>query len=247
MGINMKPPAFFLAGITIAISGSIFANSVELPFTFYAGETAKASEVNANFQALAESIDTLDERLAPLESTEKELIEVEQINLPVDTKVTVGETTYTIVQFEFPRFDTDETYTIRFPSSENFDSSSAHENISVSGYYDSIDWSSNLFTQINGFEASIGEGYYFNSSLTESTATTRFYQHLNLSVRVGDITSVGISFQTPQISHSAANANHIPDSSALISAYPTTQTKPERDINKENLRKLLSYVVIEKI
>lgn len=246
MGINMKPPAFFLAGITIAISGSIFANSVELPFTFYAGETAKASEMNANFQSLAESINILDERLKPLEPTEKELIEVEQINLPVDTKVTIGETAYTIVQFEFPRFDTDEIYIIRFPSPENFDSS-AHENISVSGYYNETDWDSNLFTQINGFEASIDESYNFYSYLTESVASTQFRQYLNLSIKVGSMTAVAISFQTPQISDSISNENGTPDSSALMSAYPTSQTKLERDYNKENLRKLLSYIVIEKI
>lgn len=54
--------ASFMAGLFVAVSGSLVAGSASVPYVFSSGQKAKASEVNANFKSL-------DDRVKSLEST----------------------------------------------------------------------------------------------------------------------------------------------------------------------------------
>ena len=52
----------FVAGLFLAVSGSLVAGSASVPYVFSSGQKAKAAEVNANFK-------NLDDRVKSLEST----------------------------------------------------------------------------------------------------------------------------------------------------------------------------------
>jgi hypothetical protein len=58
--------AALLAGLVVPTT--LFASTVVLPHTFVGGSTASASEVNENFQALADAVNDNDARIAALEA-----------------------------------------------------------------------------------------------------------------------------------------------------------------------------------
>jgi len=93
-----KAVLFSIVGIIISVAGTIAASTVKLPFVFSAGEKAKASEVNSNFNAIASAVNDIDGRVATLEqnpmTTVPEFITVNQVDLPVGANVTIGATTY---------------------------------------------------------------------------------------------------------------------------------------------------------
>lgn len=63
------------AGTLLFCASYVAAAPVTVPFTFTAGTAAKASEVNANFTALANAINQLSSRVSQLESGKYSLTE----------------------------------------------------------------------------------------------------------------------------------------------------------------------------
>jgi hypothetical protein len=59
---------FPAAVLAMTLSVPVWASDVRLPNTFEAGERARASEVNANFNAVKSAVDDNDERITELES-----------------------------------------------------------------------------------------------------------------------------------------------------------------------------------
>jgi VCBS repeat-containing protein len=58
-----------VVGLLLSLFGGIVFAQTTVPNTFTAGTAAKASEVNANFHALATAIDNLESRVSKLEGT----------------------------------------------------------------------------------------------------------------------------------------------------------------------------------
>ena len=55
-----------IAGLVVSMISGLYADDVTLPYTFTAGETAKASEVNANFETLKNGVNSkLNQSYAP--------------------------------------------------------------------------------------------------------------------------------------------------------------------------------------
>lgn len=252
-----------LAGICIAISGSLFASSVSVPFVFNSGEKAKASEVNANFSTLSDAINQLAGKLSNVESnlssvsdfvgaTNKETIPISQIDLPVGSKITVHGVQYTIVQFEFPRFDADETYLIKYPTSQSLANTYFNENINVGGKFP--EESFNGYDQlkagiISGFPVTASEDFGFNNRIyiydKNRSTTANFSQSLRATICVGSKTYLGISFSYSRESN--ANSKIISaDTTDISHAYPITMTQTDREQLRTDLRTLLNYIVIQK-
>lgn len=57
---------YMLLGAALAVSGTILAATI-IPFQFTAGQTARAEDVNANFNAVATGINGVDSRVTALE------------------------------------------------------------------------------------------------------------------------------------------------------------------------------------
>lgn len=253
-----------LAGICIAISGSIFASSVSVPYIFTSGQKAKASEINANFSTLEEAINQLTNKISDVENDAstasdfsgaiiKEIISISQIDLPVGSKIAIHGTQYTIVQFEFPRFDTDEPYIIKFPSNKDFSKTFASESIYVGGTFK--DESAHAYQQlrratISGLPATIGEGISFSNNLkinegTRST-TAEFSQGINVTISIGTRTQIGLYFTHNEPKTTAASKGISTDSSDISHAYPPTPLESEREKIRADLRTLLNYIIIQK-
>lgn len=220
-----------VAGVFLAVSGSLLASSVSVPFTFSSGQKAKASDINANFSALTNAINDVDGRISKIESkvgSSKPItsIPITQIDMPIGSKITVNGVEYIILQREFPRFDTDEVYVVKFPA----DSKDSVQSMMVSGSYDdngidSLDSPNYTVTNgINGFPTFGWESFYYSSN--------GFGQSLSAYIYVGDNTRFPLTFRSPVNTGS--------------DVYPTVKKKLEREQIRKNLRQLLSYVVVNK-
>lgn len=224
-----------VAGIFIAVSGSLLASSVSVPFVFSSGQKAKASDINSNFTALASAINGIEARVNAVESkagTSKPPISfpVAQIDMSVGSKVTVSGVEYTIQQKEFPRFDTDEVYLVKFPTNSD---NSFVMSTSVNGSYDDntispLDSPDFTVTNgINGFSTFGWESFYYSN-----TSSNEFSQSISAYIYVGDKTRIPLRFSSPRITGNTV--------------YPTVKKSSEREQVRKNLRQLLSYVVITK-
>ncbi|MBD3305284.1 DUF1566 domain-containing protein, partial [candidate division KSB3 bacterium] len=70
----MKTRLFALiGGIVLGMFTNLAAAEVTIPYEFRAGQAARADEVNANFTALKDAIEQLQERIAALETQKAEL------------------------------------------------------------------------------------------------------------------------------------------------------------------------------
>lgn len=253
MKINI--PSLF-GGIFIAISGSLLASSTTVPYSFSAGQKAIASQVNSNFSALASAINQLDSRVSTVEATTssgtKENISISQNDIPVGSVITVGGIQYTITQFEVPRYDTDEAYLVKYPSSYDFTTGTAYSSIEVAGVHagDVNGFESNKSATINEFNALIGEGYSYTSQLTTSNAgrqvTASFYQYLSAAISLGPQTRISIFLRVAKPNSTSTSPTRSANASDISTAYPPTINAAERAIIKSNLRTLLSYITVKK-
>lgn len=102
-------------GATVGYSASV----VSLPHTFVSGTPIKASEVNANFSALAHDISTLDSSLLLNRSSNFTDVSINTQSMPVGSTVTIGGKSFIIKQksnIEDPI--TGKVYTINYPQVE---------------------------------------------------------------------------------------------------------------------------------
>lgn len=249
-----------VAGVFLAVSGSLLASSVSVPFTFSSGQKAKASDVNSNFTALANAINGIDGRVSSIESKagiNKSPISfsVSQIDMPVGSKVTVNGTEYTIAQFEFPRFDTDDVYIIKFPAVGDFSTGSSVQ-ISVQGAYADQEISAldnpnfTVTNGINGFPTFGWETPLYSANLSVNSSgrsfNASFSQSLSTHISVGDKTRVTLYLSIPSQTKKADNPTRSADATGLVSVYPPVKISSEREQIRQNIRQLLSYVVIKK-
>lgn len=256
-----------VAGVFLAVSGSLLASSVTVPFVFSSGQKAKASDINSNFTALANAINGIDGRVSSIESkagVNKSPIgfSVSQTDMPVGSKVTVNGTEYTIAQFEFPRFDTDDVYIIKFPAVGDFSTGNNGSNgnvyaqLSVQGAYTNQEISaldSPNFTVnngINGFPTFGWESPNYSASLSVSGSgrsfSTSFSQHLSTHIFVGDKTKLSLYLSAPIQTKNASSPIRSADATAHVPVYPNVKISSEREQIRQNTRQLLSYVVIKK-
>jgi len=186
----VKNKAFYiLIGIVITVSGSLLAASTNLPYQFSAGGKAKASEVNANFNTLISAVNGIDGRITSLEQANGQTtpirFTVNQNDLQVGSVITIGGFSYTIVQFEIPRFDSDEIYLLKYPSRSNFTSGNSSDNVYVSGNLHDTSIADQI-TSLNGFDTLIFKNYSFNSTLNTSASgrTVSSYYSQNIYTRI---------------------------------------------------------------
>lgn len=253
-----------VAGILIATSGSLLASSVNLPFTFASGQKAKASEINSNFSTLANAISNIDARATSLETSTAikpiPSISVTQKDLPVGSKITVNGAVYTIIQHDFPIFDSDEIYQIKMPKLGDFLADSTYglsNSIYIYGRYKDQpkfpkdDWvTATINNGINGFDAAIAEDFSYSQAFTNSNTgrktTNEFRQSISLIISLGDRTHLNISIGIPSAKIEGTNASRSADATGIIDVYPPTKTSVEREQIRLDSRALLSYVVITK-
>ncbi|OGR06170.1 MAG: hypothetical protein A2511_14220 [Deltaproteobacteria bacterium RIFOXYD12_FULL_50_9] len=250
----MKNKAIYiLIGIVVAISGSLLAASTNLPYQFTAGGKAKAVEVNANFNTLNSALNGIDGRVTALEQSAPTRITVIQNDLPVGSTITIDGSPYTIVQFEVPRFDTDEIYLLKYPSPNNFTSGNSNESILVHNSGCSTDHNSlspKEITSINGLDTLIIENFNFQNSLATDTAGRTIRSSsghfLYTCVSLGPQTSVIFSILAPSASLQGSNPTRSADASGIITVYPPNKTSAQLNTESQNLHNLLSYVTIKK-
>ncbi len=250
-----------VAGVFLAISGSLLASSVTVPFAFSSGQKAKASDVNSNFTALASAINGIDGRVSSIESkagVNKPPIgfSVSQTDMPVGSKVTVNGTEYTIAQFEFPRFDTDDVYIIKFPATGDFSTGNTGSSVFVQGAYTDQEISAldspnfTVTNGINGFPTFGWESPNYSASLSVSSSgrsfSTSFSQNLSTHIWVGDKTKLSLYLSAPTQTKNASSPIRSADATALVPVYPNVKISSEREQIRQNTRQLLSYVVIKK-
>lgn len=102
-------------GATVGYSASV----VSLPHTFTAGTPIKASEVNANFSALAHEISTIDSSLLLNRSSNFTDVSINTQSMSVGSTVTIGAKSFVIKQksnIEDPI--TGKVYSINYPQLE---------------------------------------------------------------------------------------------------------------------------------
>ena len=183
---------------------------------------------------MTDAINGVDSRVSSIESNAGYykppiIFAVSQIDMPVGSKVTVNGTEYTIAQFEFPRYDTDETYIIKIPTD-------GAGYLDVQGVYSDQELeplqNPNFSTTINGFPVLGWESVRYTTHLMNGS-TSSFSQSIGAYAQIGSKTRVSLSL--PRYS------NQTSSSSASLA-----KTSVEREQIRKNLRQLLSYVVIKK-
>lgn len=270
MSVNKRRLYWFGAAICVFGVQNALA---QVPHSFVPGTPARASEVNENFRSLDGALAAVETRVSTLEQESSiepriDFFSTSQVNLPVGTPVTVGGTTYTIVQFEFIRHDTGEVYLVRFPDAAPVFGGTGTSNtvsFSVTGLYAGQTYtgpstlaqvltggaSPLLGTTLNGFSAYLSERNLFSVSAFHQSADQQIiYQQsvrLSVDVLVGTRTRFTLSFEIPespepvQIRRSTAS----PDFSGLVPVGEVMGNEASWSTQRQLLRELLRYVWLE--
>ncbi len=101
-----------LFGATVGYSASV----VNLPHTFAAGTSIKASEVNANFAALAQEIADIKETVSLNKYSAFTEMEIAPISTLVGSTITLGSNSFIIKQLKGEDPLTGKKYTLTYPS-----------------------------------------------------------------------------------------------------------------------------------
>lgn len=251
----MKRVGLVIAGLTVAVIQSAVAD-VTVPHIFQPGETARAAHVNENFDSLLSATNDLTERVGEIEAETgaeaPDTFSVEQSKVPVGSTVFVGGKEYTIVQFEVPRHDQDTTYLLRFPTSADvLGEGTSHEQVFVRGAYpdDPTTIIGALKTELNGFNTAISESMDFISRLRTSDdgsfVENTFLQRLSATIMLGPDTRVSLHFSSRAEPETGEGSNRTADTSTLASVMPPVRNQTDRDLHREQLRELLTYVWLE--
>lgn len=102
-----------LFGATVGYSASV----VTLPHTFTAGTAIKASEVNANFSALAQEIASIKDSVSLSKSSDFTVMAIAPVSAVVGSTITIGTKNFTLKQkpnIEDPI--TGKKYTLNYPA-----------------------------------------------------------------------------------------------------------------------------------
>lgn len=192
--IALRSTTMFIAGLLAAAGLSAFAAQISLPHRFSSGSPARASEVNANFDAVRDGVNGLDGRVSGLdgrvnavdsranaldsridalesgtEATQPTQFTTDPIDLEPGTEIVVGGRPYTIAELEVPRFDDDSVFIVRYPAAgDAFDTGTGYASVFVRGAHpgETTTSLSTLVTTISGFNAAIGEDLHYNPRLT---------------------------------------------------------------------------------
>ena len=101
-------------------TGHALAGAVVVPNEFFSGTRARAADVNANFEALADAINDNDRRLSALEAGPSGVtptpLNVVQQDAEIDDVLMLNGENVTITGFDFIGLDDDAAYTAEIPS-----------------------------------------------------------------------------------------------------------------------------------
>lgn len=167
--------------------------------------------------------------------------------------MTIGGVTYTIVQFEVPRFDSDEVYLLKFPAAEaDLTATYSYQRVDASGAYpgDAAGFVPIRVTTLSGFNTLIGESFNFSSTLTNDSSGRRvqnaFSQGIGASILLGPETRISLHFGSRRLSGENTDPVSSADASNLTTVYPPTRVRRHRPITRQQLRNVLSYVSLRK-
>lgn len=211
------------------ISSSVFA---DIPYTFTTGTPAKASEVNANFEALnqdtalvlnkvnanTESISNLSSRITSLETAPDDsgctdstnphgAISYAAKSSSVGEQIAIGGNNYRMIKVPFVEFSSGDQYSLEYPVMES-DSSPGSFFSNFSTQHTNEDITCNNAT-ISGFPTFIPDvyesrGYLLNNSNSNSSTTLSLYSSIIIKI---DDTSLNILISASQVQSTAQVSN----------------------------------------
>jgi len=240
---------------TLSIAALLVVSSVHsdttvtVPFQFSSGEVASASQVNANFAALASAITTLQSQLG-LAFTPTAL-NVTQTPQPLGTTVTVDGVPYIITRTSIPAFATDTRVWVDVPVPLGSDVSSAISvSSSVQGGFSALQASkSPLTATINGINIGCSEGFFYFVDPSSGTSGTSprsgeqaYSQSLSCTAQIDSNTRLSLGFQ-PQSNATVTGTSPTPADFSNVDPYAVTPLAARRAQIQADLRSLLAYVV----
>ena len=170
-GLKMKKTTLSIFGI-LALTAGLCA---DVPYTFTPYTPAKASEVNANFQALSDKITTLEDNAidggtvcekSPFKYT------YSYISSNIGDTITVNNREYVIVAMPFIEYGTGDHYYVKYPVvkvNSSFSSKTLDTSTSISTNY--VEPGNTCFTHtFAGYPARDYSTIYYNTSYNASMA-----------------------------------------------------------------------------
>lgn len=246
-----------LTSLLVFAAGAVDA---QVPHVFQPNQPARAAEVNDNFTALASGLDSVSNRVAAIEQSSgvgSEYFPVGQVRHPVGSNIVVNGTTYTIVQLNVPKLDSDETWKIRFPTSDpDLGGSGLRDGegvrLTVTGVNPArptLTAQGGYHTELNGFKAHIVqtmEYWHYNQGLATSRWNgTDFMQVTHVQIEFGPETLVQLELWGVGMKSTSRTS----DMSSGILDNPTFPFVPPRNVRNSHWQahdELLSYIWLER-
>ena len=246
--------------VLFATTGSLQA---QIPHTFQGGQPARAAEVNQNFAYLESRIRDLDRGGTGTFPDPLPFIDIMQTDSPVGAEITIGEHNYVIMQYEIPRFDTDEIWLLRVPARKPISESEGSVIASFVTVYGTYRGTSDFYRRhwrmedgvairLNDFDAVIDEGYTFSAMNIPTgrahgqVLTNEFKQDIYLTIELGPQTYVEIFYWTPWEKREQFREPWSADLSNFVSVYPPTPDSGGRETVRQYLQELVSHVWLER-
>lgn len=241
---------------SLAVSNTYADNTVAVPYQFSDGGVASASQVNANFTALANAVTKANGDIASLQSrvgpsvTPTEL-NVTQTPLPPGSTITVGGVSYIIVRTSVPAFATDTRVWIDVPVAVGSGGHVISVASDASGSFYALNYSSSkIATTISGVRINCTEqfSYYISAAIGNTSPSSRsgnqsYSQYLACFGNIDANTGVTITLSIPTAIALVAGTASSPEDLSDVDPYTVTPVKSKREQIRSDLRRLLSYVV----
>ena len=249
------------------MSPSSYSQAVTIPNTFTSGTPAKAADVNANFNALATAIDSLQKSISALQvnsngggtptancSSNLHVTSYSNSTSSVGQIVTIAGIKFTIHQFPIYEIETGKHYSIKIPLASN--SGQDDKVIQINTKHVSKDYQNSLLCAqtITGYPATIAISDGINYVLSKNSYNSAYNSFavfgqvtVDLSILINQ-TLISFSFGMPPF-NGAAYTKTQPSyiQSDFITGFAWANITPVPDTWITPISQIINYVAIEKL